>query len=135
MTKTTPFYGQFLEEHLERIQEGLELYNNKMFWECHEALEHHWLEDTGDNARLIYWAVIQGAAAMYHLRNENMLGVYGMLKKAKNKVEKIDRLKVETDILDKGFNWRAFKKLIVDAPLDGEVQHYQTLYHFQFDLK
>ena len=47
---------------------------SKKYWECHEELEHHWLEDAGDNARLIYWAVIQVAAAMYHFRDDNLKG-------------------------------------------------------------
>jgi predicted metal-dependent hydrolase len=126
------FYGQFMSEHLVKIKEGLRLYNIKKFWECHEELEDHWLEDTGDNARLIYWAVIQGAAAMYHLRGENMVGVHGMLKKAKNKIERIDQHKVETDVLNDGFNWQAFRELIEQAPLDGSPDQYQSLYDFQF---
>ena len=72
-------YGQFSPEHFEKMKKGIELFNQQMYWECHEELEHHWLEDAGDNARLIYWSVIQVAAAMYHFRDENMEGVHGLL--------------------------------------------------------
>ena len=81
-------YGQFTPEHFEKMRKGVELFNEQKYWECHEELEHHWLEDAGDNARLIYWAVIQVAAAMYHYRDENLQGVHGLIYKAKDKLNR-----------------------------------------------
>ena len=72
------------------------MFNEQKYWECHEELEHHWLEDSGDNARLIYWAVIQVAAAMYHYRDKNLIGVQGLLKKARDKLVRAEKNKVET---------------------------------------
>ena len=37
-------YGQFLVEHLQKIQYGIELFNEQKYWECHEELEDLWLE-------------------------------------------------------------------------------------------
>ena len=41
------------------MREGVELFNQQMYWECHESLEDVWMEDKGDLARNVYWAVIQ----------------------------------------------------------------------------
>ena len=78
-------YGQFTKEHLEAIKEGILLFNDQAYYECHEALEDLWLSDVGDNARLVYWAIIQVAAAMIHFREDNVIGARGLIKKAKDK--------------------------------------------------
>lgn len=52
-------FGQFTKEHLCDVRKGVVLFNQQKYWECHEELEHHWLESRGDNARLVYWAVIK----------------------------------------------------------------------------
>ena len=85
-------FGQFTEEHLENTKEGVLLFNEQKYWECHEVLEDHWLESRGDNARYVYWAIIQVAAAMIHYRDENLSGARGLIAKAKEKFQKIDKL-------------------------------------------
>ena len=125
-------YGQFGPTHFEKIKKGVELFNEQKYWECHEELEHHWLEDVGDNARLIYWAIIQVAAAMYHFRDENLKGVHGLLSKAKNKLERAEKNRVETEFLRESFNWEEFKKMTLDSPVNGELKDYQHIYDFRF---
>lgn len=48
--------------------------NRKYYWETHEILEHLWLDEVGET-KLFYQAVIQGAAALYHVLNTNPRGV------------------------------------------------------------
>tara|TARA_X000000950_G_scaffold253653_1_gene316826 strand:+ start:107 stop:517 length:411 start_codon:yes stop_codon:yes gene_type:complete len=132
MSDSEYFYGQFTAEHFEKMKKGLHLFNEQMYWECHEELEHHWLEDSGDNARLIYWAVIQVAAAMYHYRDENLVGVHGLLAKAKDKLDRAKKHKVETDYLLENLNWDEFKKMTLEAPVSENLSHYQHIYDFRF---
>ena len=40
-------FGQFTPEHFEKMKKGVQLFNEQKYWECHEELEHHWLEDAG----------------------------------------------------------------------------------------
>ena len=126
------FFGQFTPEHFSKMRKGIDLFNEQKYWECHEELEHHWLEDAGDNARLIYWAVIQVAAAMYHYRDSNLEGVHGLIAKAKEKFQRAEKNRVETNYLRENLNWDEFKKLTLDAPQKGELQEYQSLYDFRF---
>jgi len=126
------FFGQFGPEHFEKMKAGVDLFNEQKYWECHEELEHHWLEDAGDNARLIYWAIIQVAAAMYHFRESNLEGVHGLLAKAKNKFQRATQHNVETDYLREHINWEEFKNLVMNSPERGELVVYQEIYDFRF---
>lgn len=127
-----PEIGQFDSEHLRHMAKGVELYNNGFYWECHEELEHHWLEARGDNARYIYWAVIQVAAALVHYETENLIGVQGMLKKARDKIRRARESHVESDILHYNLDWVNFSKLVERSPLAGEMSDYDKLAKFKF---
>jgi len=125
-------FGQFTPEHFEKMKKGVQLFNEQKYWECHEELEHHWLEDAGDNARLIYWAVIQVAAAMYHYRDGNLAGIHGLLAKAKNKLERAEKNNVETEYLYENINWREFREMTLSAPVSENVEDYCHIYDFRF---
>jgi uncharacterized protein len=125
-------FGQFTPEHFEKMKKGVRLFNEQKYWECHEELEHHWLEDAGDNARLIYWAVIQVAAAMYHYRDENLAGIHGLLGKAKNKLERAEKNNVETSYLYENINWKEFREMTLSAPVSEKFQDYEHIYDFRF---
>ncbi len=127
--------AQFGPEHFEKIKQGVNLFNKQFYWECHEELEHHWLEDRGDNARYVYWAIIQIAASMYHVRNGNKEGAFGLLKKAKDKIHFCEKNYVESDYLYDNINWKEFKEKIKAAPNDGELSVLNELYEFRFHGK
>ena len=124
--------GKFDAENLKVMEKGIELFNARYYWECHEELEHHWLESRGDNARYIYWAVIQVAAAMVHFETDNLIGVQGMLKKARDKIRRGRESHVESDILLYNLDWVRFSKLVEMGPEKGELDEYQAIYRFQF---
>ena len=86
----------------------------------------------GDNARLIYWAVIQVAAAMYHYRDENLAGIHGLLSKAKNKLERAEKNNVETKYLYENINWKEFREMTLSAPISENFEDYSHIYDFRF---
>jgi uncharacterized protein len=114
-------YGQFTPEHLEKIWPGVDLFNEQKYWECHEALEELWLEDTQDPARNVYWAIIQVAAACIHYRNENLIGARGMILKAKEKFERCHSLHVITPILLERLDWAHLEALAMEIPSEPEM--------------
>lgn len=125
-------YGKFGEEHLKRVAEGIKLYNAGLYWECHEELEHHWIDDISDNARNIYWSIIQVATALYHYQNHNLAGAQGMLKKAKEKLERCERMKVETPLMQKFLSWDKFKSIVRAVPENPTLEDFHALAHFKF---
>lgn len=124
-------YGQFTPEHLEKLNHGLKLYNREMYWECHELLEDYWLEDVGDQARLVYWAVIQVATALYHARDGNLAGAQGMHAKALDKLNRLERAHVETDLLKK-IDWENFKAKTRALPYHSTLEDFANLKEFRF---
>ena len=72
-----------------RFKKGLELFNQKEFFECHEVIEELWLETPKkDPYRDFYKGVIQSAAALYQFKRGILSGAYGLFKTAVRNLEK-----------------------------------------------
>lgn len=125
-------FGQFSEEHLEKSREGVELFNQQLYWECHESLEHVWLEDRGDNARYIYWAIIQVAASMIHYRNKNLIGAQGMISKAKEKFKYCHTHNVLTDLVENRLSWSELEAMVMEVPENAPLEAFAKLFDFRF---
>jgi hypothetical protein len=126
-------FGQFTEEHLKKMEEGVHLFNEQKYWECHESLEEIWLEDRTDNARYIYWAVIQVAAACIHYRDGKITGASGMINKAKEKFKKARELHVLTPVVDK-LKWAELETLVMKVPegTSSKLEDFKDLFDFRF---
>jgi uncharacterized protein len=129
---TQPVYGQFTREHLLKIKRGIELFNSGHYWECHEELESHWLEDRGDNARYVYWAILQVATALFHWSDNNLMGARGQLRRALEKLDKLERLHVETPVLYNDLSWQEFKHLVRAIGSDPKLEDFKRLSRFKF---
>lgn len=123
---------QFSVEHLKKMAEGIKLFNSGHFWECHEELEDHWLEDMGDDCRYVYWVVIQVATALLHHRDDNLAGAEGMLRKAKEKLLHCESKDVESDILYRFLGWKKFKSLVREIPKEPTLEDFEKLAQFKF---
>ena len=124
----------FSEEHLKKMDEGIKLFNEQKYWECHEALEDVWMEDRQDPTRNVYWAVIQVAAACIHYRDENLIGAQGMMRKAKEKFRRCHELRILTELNYKFLDWEEFEKISFKIP-DGDLsklEDFLDIYNFRF---
>jgi hypothetical protein len=122
---------QFDKSHLHLIARGVKLFNEQKYWECHEELEHHWLEEPGP-LRNIYWAIIQVAAAMIHYRENNLIGARGLIFKAKEKIDRVDKMHLENDLLKTTLDWDNFKRLVKSVPAEPELSDFEELFKFRF---
>ncbi len=130
--QTYPF-GTFGPEHLKKVKAGIECFNQEQYWECHEELEHVWLEDRADPARNVYWAIIQVAASLYHVREGNIIGARGLLKKSKEKFRRCEDMNIETDLCYKYLSWQELKQLVFAIDSEhSELSDFKALYGFQF---
>ena len=125
-------YGQFSKRHLQLSQEGIELFNRQLYWECHEVFEDLWKEDRGDNARYVWWAIIQVAAAMIHYRDKKISGARGLIAKTKEKFSKCEELKIETKIMDEYLDWQELKALVRQVPEEASLEDFSQLFDFRF---
>lgn len=83
--------------------QGIELFNKRYFWECHEVLEDIWMDEIGDQKRF-YQGLIQAAAAMYHVLDNNPRGVIRLALEAQKKLKpyhKIVGLEALTELHEK----------------------------------
>jgi predicted metal-dependent hydrolase len=125
-------FGQFTPEHLELLKEGIQLYNDGHYWMCHEVVEDLWMDHIGDNARYVFWVVIQLATALYHWEDSNLNGASGMVKKAKRKIEFVENNHVESDILEKYLDWSKIKDIVKSIPEKPVLEDFQKLAKFKF---
>ncbi len=123
----------FGPEHLDKMREGLRLFNKQHYWECHESLEEVWLEDRQDPVRNVYWAVIQVAAAMIHYREKNLVGATGMLNKSREKFRRCRELGVLTPLALKELEWERLEALVAAVPEQpADITPFAPLYDFRF---
>lgn len=123
----------FDSSHLDKMISGIHCFNRQEYWECHEELEHCWLEDRQDPARYIYWAVIQVAAAMVHYGNKNLVGCVGLMKKAREKFQKARELHVVTPLVLEQLDWVEFERLVLSMPENPEtIDCYEPLWQYRF---
>lgn len=126
-------FGNFGPEHLLKMKEGVELFNQQMYWECHEALEDAWMEDRNDPARNVYWAVIQIAATCIHYRDNNLIGAKGMLYKAKEKFKRCREQHILTDIVLTHLDWQELEDMVFAVnEKDTVIEDFEDLYNFRF---
>ena len=64
---------------------GVELFNQRRFFECHEAWEEVWKRSNGD-AKLFYQGIIQAAVAILHAQRGNLTGAESLHGKASAKL-------------------------------------------------
>lgn len=61
------------DEYPEQYREGLRLFNEEEFFDCHDVLEELWSEATGAEKKFIQ-GLIQASIALFHFGNENFGG-------------------------------------------------------------
>jgi predicted metal-dependent hydrolase len=122
---------QFDKSHLKLIENGILLFNAQKYWECHEDLEHHWLEEPGP-LRNVYWAVIQVAAAMIHYREKNLVGARGLIVKSKEKFLRLEKMNLENQLMINNLDWLKLKEMVFLVPAEPELEDFKTLFEFRF---
>ncbi len=74
-------YGSFDEQ----FAKGVELFNEKEFFECHDVFEELWQYDRSE-MRLFLQGLIQAAVGCYHLSNGNTTGAISQYTKSLDKL-------------------------------------------------
>jgi predicted metal-dependent hydrolase len=72
----------------EFFEEGIDLFNEGKFFECHEAWEEVWKRSDGD-AKIFYQGIIQAAVAILHTQRGNLTGAASMYAKASAKIDQL----------------------------------------------
>jgi uncharacterized protein len=70
----------------EFFQQGIDLFNEGKFFECHEAWEEVWKRSDGD-AKVFYQGIIQAAVAILHAQRGNLTGAASLYSKASAKLD------------------------------------------------
>lgn len=110
---------------------GLKAFNEGDYWQCHEELEHWWLEHSYDPDRFLPWAILQCAVALYHFKGGNIEGAKGMIRRSFEKCQNGHLTGPELAILD----WESFKNLVQAASLNPNDINFENLMNFRFPLE
>jgi len=73
-------------EDLEELRKGIELFNNREFFECHEVLEDQWRREMSD-LKDLYQSIIKIAVGFYHAERKNYVGAVKVLRKGLRQIE------------------------------------------------
>ncbi len=124
---------KFSNKHYELMVPALILFNQELFWECHEELEHHWLEEPGP-VRNVYWAVIQVAASLIHYRDQKIVGAEGLINKSREKFLRVKNLGVESELLYSKLSWKELSSLVEGIPQKPTLENFEELFRFKFKV-
>ena len=72
------------------FEEGIDLFNEGKFFECHEAWEEVWNHSAGEE-KLFYQGIIQAAVAILHAQRGNLTGAASLYSKASAKLDHLPR--------------------------------------------
>jgi len=67
------------------LRAGIELFNERQFFRCHEVLEEAWTPERGAR-RIFLQALIHLAVGLYHWERGNLTGAAGQLRKGLDKL-------------------------------------------------
>jgi uncharacterized protein len=81
----------------EAFRAGIELFNSRKYFECHEALEAIWLKTAGEEKVFLH-GLIQIAAAFHHHTRRNPTGARSLLEKGWEKLERFGDVRREIDL-------------------------------------
>lgn len=62
------------------VMEGIELFNERNYYQCHEVLEDAWNNEQGP-VRVMYQGILQIGVACYHVQNKNWRGAMKVLER------------------------------------------------------
>lgn len=62
-----------MPEYPEQYLEGIRLFNEEEFFDCHDILEELWADCPGDEKKFLQ-GLIQTSVALFHFGNENLGG-------------------------------------------------------------
>lgn len=74
------------QQYPEKYLEGIRLFNEEEFFECHDVLEELWSEIIGDE-KYFYQGLIQSAVALFHFGNENLGGARKLYESSRKLLE------------------------------------------------
>lgn len=70
-----------------RLLEGLKLFNQGDYFECHEVIEDAWNEEKAP-VRMMYQGILQIGVACYHVKNKNWRGAMKLLERGMPKAKR-----------------------------------------------
>jgi predicted metal-dependent hydrolase len=68
------------------LETGIQLFNQRQFFHCHEVLEEAWTPERG-RRRLFLQSLIHLAVGLYHCQRGNPTGAAGQLRKGLRKLD------------------------------------------------
>ena len=74
------------DDYPEKYLEGIRLFNEEEFFECHDVLEELWSEVVGEEKKFLQ-GLIQAAVALFHFGNENLGGARKLCNASIEKLE------------------------------------------------
>ena len=76
-----------MENLPQEFWEGVEQFNSRQFYACHDTLEALWIE-ASEPEKTFYQGILQIAVALYHLGNENVRGAAILLGEGSNRLRR-----------------------------------------------
>jgi hypothetical protein len=98
--------------------QGIEQFNQREFYACHDTLEAIWME-AAEPQRTLYQGILQIAVALYHLSNQNGRGAVILLGEGMNRLRPYAEEFVAVDLSPLLNQCLRLQQVIYETPADG----------------
>ncbi|HEY3304748.1 MAG TPA: DUF309 domain-containing protein [Candidatus Binatia bacterium] len=102
-----------------RLIKGIDEFNNRLFFECHESLEEIWLEEHGED-RAFYQGLIQIAAGYLKWEQGVLIGAIKLWRTGLAKLEAYPAVHMGVDLAALTYTVKAHLALVEAAHARGE---------------
>ncbi len=104
----------------EKFREGVRLFNERKYFECHDLFEEIWMSEEGSESEF-FRALIHLAVGCYHMNNGNYRGAKSQLIKA---VQKLEPYEPEYQDIQISSLLECFRNVILDVErvVQGQIQ-------------
>jgi predicted metal-dependent hydrolase len=79
--------GRCQDQPPDLLLEGISLFNQGEYFECHEVIEHAWNEEASP-VRIMYQGILQIGVACYHMKQKNWRGAMKLLERGIPKIKR-----------------------------------------------
>jgi hypothetical protein len=98
--------------------QGVEQFNQRQFYDCHDTLEAIWMEAI-EPEKTFYQGILQIAVGLYHLGNQNLRGATILLGEGIHRLRRYQPTYAEVDVTKLIDQSTALLTMLQNTPMDG----------------
>jgi uncharacterized protein len=87
LTEEETSFPTLYRDKVETVKESVDLFNEQRYWECHEAMEQIWRQESNPTEKAVQQGLILAASALVHAQKDEDAICLGMIPRTLTKLD------------------------------------------------